>query len=349
MGLRYRKSINLGGGFRINLSKSGVGYSWGTKGFRYTKTASGRTRKTYTIPGTGISHVTEKKNVSNSNRSPVTSADSNAYDVQKIENSNIKNFQDDEYSEFLIELKRIIRLDTFTNLLCLTIVLAFSLPILWITFILGVICKIYLHINAHIDLNYEMDDYSEYLFKERHDAWLSLLKSNKIWSKNATSKVKNKKIAAGASNLIKRTLIKKNKKIPYYLKCNVDIFCIGLEKEKLYFLPDKILIIKNGNPGVIPYNDVKFEYTETNFIETDSVPSDTQIIKYTWKFVNKNGKPDKRYKNNKQIPICKYGEISITSNTGLNTVLLVSNSEKALEFVSMMKTIQQYIEEQENI
>ena len=52
MGFRYRKSINLGGGFRINLSKSGVGYSWGVKGFRVTKTASGRTRKTYSIPGT---------------------------------------------------------------------------------------------------------------------------------------------------------------------------------------------------------------------------------------------------------------------------------------------------------
>ena len=37
MGFRYRKSINLGGGFRINLSKSGVGYSWGTKGYRITK------------------------------------------------------------------------------------------------------------------------------------------------------------------------------------------------------------------------------------------------------------------------------------------------------------------------
>lgn len=50
MGLRFRKSINLGGGFRINLSKSGVGYSWGVKGYRVTKTASGRTRKTYSIP-----------------------------------------------------------------------------------------------------------------------------------------------------------------------------------------------------------------------------------------------------------------------------------------------------------
>ena len=32
MGFRFRKSINLGGGFRVNLSKSGIGYSWGTKG-----------------------------------------------------------------------------------------------------------------------------------------------------------------------------------------------------------------------------------------------------------------------------------------------------------------------------
>lgn len=32
MGLRFRKSINLGCGFRINFSKSGIGYSFGGKG-----------------------------------------------------------------------------------------------------------------------------------------------------------------------------------------------------------------------------------------------------------------------------------------------------------------------------
>ena len=57
MGFRFRKSINLGGGFRINLSKTGVGYSWGTKGFRYTKTATGKRRKTLSIPGTGVSYT----------------------------------------------------------------------------------------------------------------------------------------------------------------------------------------------------------------------------------------------------------------------------------------------------
>ena len=62
MGFRFRKSINLGGGFKVNLSKSGVGYSWGTKGVRYTKTASGKKRTTLSIPGTGISYVTESGN-----------------------------------------------------------------------------------------------------------------------------------------------------------------------------------------------------------------------------------------------------------------------------------------------
>ena len=59
MGFRFRKSINVGGGFRINFSKSGIGYSWGMKGFRITKTAKGAIRTTLSIPKTGISYSTE--------------------------------------------------------------------------------------------------------------------------------------------------------------------------------------------------------------------------------------------------------------------------------------------------
>ena len=71
MGFRFRKSINLGGGFRVNLSKSGVGYSWGTKGVRFTKTAKGTKRTTLSIPGTGISHVSETSGKQNTKRKSV--------------------------------------------------------------------------------------------------------------------------------------------------------------------------------------------------------------------------------------------------------------------------------------
>jgi len=86
MGFRYRKSINLGGGFRINLSKSGVGYSIGGKGYRVTRTAKGTTRRTYSIPGTGISYVDEtgrrkRQNEENNTQQPNNYASSNYYDT----------------------------------------------------------------------------------------------------------------------------------------------------------------------------------------------------------------------------------------------------------------------------
>lgn len=59
MEFRFRKSINLGHGVRVNISKSGIGYSIGSPGLRVTKTAKGRIRTTASVPGTGISYASE--------------------------------------------------------------------------------------------------------------------------------------------------------------------------------------------------------------------------------------------------------------------------------------------------
>ena len=56
MGLRFRKSKSLGP-LKINVSKRGVGYSVGGKGFRVTKRADGKTQTTASIPGSGISYT----------------------------------------------------------------------------------------------------------------------------------------------------------------------------------------------------------------------------------------------------------------------------------------------------
>lgn len=58
MGIRYRRSIKLGGGVRLNFSKGGIGVSAGVPGLRYSVNTSGRRTRTVGIPGTGVSHVT---------------------------------------------------------------------------------------------------------------------------------------------------------------------------------------------------------------------------------------------------------------------------------------------------
>jgi len=56
LGWSYRKSVNLGP-FRVNLSKSGVGYSIGGRGFRTGVRGDGRRYTSVSIPGTGLRYT----------------------------------------------------------------------------------------------------------------------------------------------------------------------------------------------------------------------------------------------------------------------------------------------------
>lgn len=93
MGFRFRKSISCGP-VRINLSKSGIGYSVGVKGARITKKANGGTRTTLSVPGTGISYVSDskkgRKKIMNSNTNK-TKMKEVSYTATSAEGYNVNN------------------------------------------------------------------------------------------------------------------------------------------------------------------------------------------------------------------------------------------------------------------
>ena len=55
MSFFFRKTINLGF-LRINISKSGIGFSIGVPGARIGKAANGQTYVSSSLPGTGIGY-----------------------------------------------------------------------------------------------------------------------------------------------------------------------------------------------------------------------------------------------------------------------------------------------------
>ncbi|MBR2523029.1 MAG: DUF4236 domain-containing protein [Clostridiales bacterium] len=64
MGLNFRKSISIGKGLKLNLSKSGPSISFGKSGLRQSVNLKGQTRTTVGIPGTGV-YYTKTSNVKN--------------------------------------------------------------------------------------------------------------------------------------------------------------------------------------------------------------------------------------------------------------------------------------------
>lgn len=61
MGLRFRKSVSLCKGVKLNFSKTGMSVSLGTKGYHKTISTSGRVTTTVGLPGTGIYYTDTKK------------------------------------------------------------------------------------------------------------------------------------------------------------------------------------------------------------------------------------------------------------------------------------------------
>lgn len=56
MGLRFRKSVKIAPGVRLNLNKNSTSVSFGGKGAHYTVSSNGRRTASVGIPGTGISY-----------------------------------------------------------------------------------------------------------------------------------------------------------------------------------------------------------------------------------------------------------------------------------------------------
>lgn len=57
MGLRFRKSVKIAPGVRLNISKKSVGISAGVKGYRKSINSSGRVTTSIGVPDTGVSYV----------------------------------------------------------------------------------------------------------------------------------------------------------------------------------------------------------------------------------------------------------------------------------------------------
>ena len=88
----------------------------------------------------------------------------------------------------------------------------------------------------------------------------------------------------------------------------------------------------DGQFALLDVREVTVEATSTRFIEEQSVPSDSLIVGRTWAKVNKDGSPDRRFKENYEIPICLYGEMRFTSQTGLTEEYQFSNANSAIAF-----------------
>ena len=189
---------------------------------------------------------------------------------------------------------------------------------------------------------FDIDDKSKKKYTKIINAFKELSKSKKIWF------IKNKKSQyyktnAGASTSLDR----KESNIEFgnrkYIYTNILPPSVKVSNGSLYFFPEFVLFIEKtrnfkdidsaislifGKIKVsrLLYDELDISLSYSNFREEQKIPKDSEIVKYTSKFANKDGSADKRFKdNNKRIPIVKYGVLKIKGKENFYKELMVSN------------------------
>jgi hypothetical protein len=185
-----------------------------------------------------------------------------------------------------------------------------------------------------VRLEIESGDVYKDLYKNVEKAFQLLNRSEKKWDITSLKFINKIKERTSASSTITRSEVILSEKNLSIIQYNGKALCFhNINGGDLYLYPGFMIVHESRTSfAVINYTDLKISFAAQRFIETERVPTDTEIIDKTWFKVNKDGSPDKRFVSNYQIPIVRYGELHFESKTGLHEVYCFSDCESAMLF-----------------
>lgn len=364
MSFYLRKSVKVGP-IRFNLSKSGIGVSTGIKGFRvgtgprgnYVHMGAGGIyyRKTLSS-GRNVSGVNQLAGVGGAVPSPVPGTSGGGIPeippvkMTEIDSADVSQMVHSSSAELLQELntkRALIRWWPGVLVGCAVVFFAMimagvlpAFPFLWLLLSVPAVIWTYKRdvLRKTVVLLYDFDPVLEQAYGDLHRAASILGQCQACWHISASGSVQDSRYHAGASNLVDRKETRFRAKSPDFLKTNIETIAVDVGRQTLYFFPDRLLIYDDGRIGAVGYDEINAQVLQKRFVEEATPPRDAHVVERTWRYVNKNGSPDKRFANNVQLPVCLYDEIHFSSRSGLNEVVQVSRHGVGISFAESLRS-----------
>lgn len=196
--------------------------------------------------------------------------------------------------------------------------------------------------TTHVDMTFETTDAAQRAYAALIRAFDALRGSVAVWdvtSDRDTNRIQERTTAT-------RTVDRHPAKLEYASNDLVRFNGRGLSFENvngedILLYPGMALMPRaDGMFALIDLRELRVTYRPTRFVESEQVPSDAHVQGYTWAKVNKDGTPDKRFRDNYQIPICIYGQLAISSPSGVTEEYQISNVAAAEAFAAAVAQYQ---------
>jgi Protein of unknown function (DUF4236) len=198
---------------------------------------------------------------------------------------------------------------------------------------------------ARLGTQIDIPDSLKATFSRFSDAFVQLSQSNRIWDTVSHKAINQFTERTLASRAIKREsvqfrlgrceVIQSDWQVPHLENANGgDLYLFPLFV--VYFAGEQSF-------ALLEYKDIRFDCDTIRFHEEEGVPGDSKVVGRTWAKTNKDGSPDRRFKENYEIPIAEYGKLVFQSSTGLNEEYMLSSLVSCLAFAKEWSALVQGI------
>jgi hypothetical protein len=347
----FHRSINAGP-FRFNLSDSGVGMSVGVKGLRigtgphghyiragadgfYYRTSFGRQRSRHTSPGARLPTI-----------------QNGVGPHEDVERGNVVEMIDSDAAELLKSIQsRLSQTPIWPFAMGVGALAAIFLasagqqyaPVGWAVGVLAATVSFVLFRRDRTKrtsvLMYDLDDDAVKLFEQFTKEFDSLATALKAMNIQTQGKVYDWKRHAGAHFEVKTSPASFGYGTPSLIQTNVSIPHLSGGRNDIYFFSDLMLVKQGSRIGGLDYRNITLQFHDQAFNEHESVPADAEVIGSTWRFVRRDGGPDRRFNNNRQIPICRYQAMSMTGPGEFQKVIFLSRNTDRSRFVGAVRAL----------
>jgi hypothetical protein len=340
VGFYVRKSVKAGP-FRFNLSKSGIGISAGVPGFRIGTGPRGN----YIHMGRNGIYYRASLNASGKGP-PVRPRQPPQHQqpaylpsgvvMEDVTGATAMSLEPTGRGDLVDQLNHAAARFVWWWPVAIVVFLLGILIMPWglIVWVLGAVGCVWLYFNDQarrtVVLFYDVHDDAHSWFESVVTQWRWLTESQRVWRIIQSGDVVSTygyKVNAGASSLVNRisSTASTSDKIKQ-LATNVAIPSLTAGRCALYLLPDRLLVRDGKHYSDVNYRELRVFHQEQRFIECSTVPRDAVQVDSTWQYVNVKGGPDRRFKNNRILPIMLYGQIVIASAGGLYWIIQTSRA-----------------------
>ena len=207
-----------------------------------------------------------------------------------------------------------------------------------------------LHQQLHdctVELDLHSDEQIFSAFSALSKTYETLLSSHSVWDVTGLLEVDQLATRSGIAEKMIRKKVSLRFADPEIIRSRFRALHFQNANGGDIYLYPAFVIITSGSGlfAVKDIRDLNIRFNTRDYPEEGSVPSDAQIVGNTWAKVNKDGSPDRRFRDNYSIPVCRYGMLHFISSAGLNEMYCLSDAEKAkgfqgafLEYQSLVAT-----------